>query len=93
MSKHRLVNCEFIHASSFKVNLSNKAKLLYLMMLTSADDKGFVDTTNDIINALKTNDNEFEKTENILFPLPFNMIEPDSLALIVMSFQCHFSEK
>ena len=61
MSKHRLINCEFINASSFKVSISNRAKLLYLMMFTSADDRGFVDTTNDLINTLTNNDKEFDK--------------------------------
>ena len=65
MSKHRLVNCEFINAGSFKVNVSNKGKLLYLLMFTSADDRGFVDTTQDIINALEKNDRDFTKTENL----------------------------
>lgn len=65
MAKHRLINCEFLNAGSFKVNVSNKAKLLYLSMLTAADDLGFVDTTQDIVNALKKNDNDFEKTENM----------------------------
>lgn len=60
MSKHRLINCEFLNASSFKVNVSNKGKLLYLMMLMSADDRGFVDTTNDLINTLANNDKEYE---------------------------------
>lgn len=59
MAKHRLLNCEFISASSFKVNISNKAKLLYLMMFASADDKGFVDTTTELINALTSNEKEF----------------------------------
>ena len=65
MAKHRLVNCEFLNAGSFKVNVSNKAKLLYLSMLFAADDLGFVDTTQDLINALKTNDSNFEKNENM----------------------------
>lgn len=65
MAKHRLVNCEFLNAGSFKVNVSNKAKLLYLSMLFAADDLGFVDTTQDLINALKTNDENFEKTVNM----------------------------
>ena len=64
MARHRLINCEFINAGSFKVNVSNKAKLLYLYMFTNADDKGFVDTTKDLINALMTNDNNFTRTEN-----------------------------
>lgn len=65
MANYRLINCSFLNAGSFKVNVSNKGKLLYLSMLTNADDCGFVDSTNDIINALETNDNEFEKTENM----------------------------
>lgn len=65
MAKHRLINCEFINAGSFKVNVSNKAKLLYLSMFVSADDKGFVDTTQDIINALETNDDNFTKVANM----------------------------
>jgi hypothetical protein len=31
-------------------------------MLASADDRGFVDTTNDLINALTTNENETDNT-------------------------------
>lgn len=65
MSKHRLINCEFILAGSFKTNLSNKAKMLYLFMFMSADDRGFVDTAQDIISTLKKNDEEFNKTESL----------------------------
>lgn len=65
MAKKRLINCEFISASSFKVNISNKGKLLYLMMFVSADDKGFVDTTNEIIQSLEKNDKDFTNTENL----------------------------
>lgn len=65
MAKHRLVNCEFINASSFKVNISNRAKLLYLLMIVNADDRGFVDTTQDLINALEKNDNELDKVERL----------------------------
>ena len=48
MARHRLVNCEFLNAGSFKVNVSNRAKLLYLMMIVSGDDRGFVDSTQDL---------------------------------------------
>ena len=65
MSKHRLINCEFICASSFKVNVSNKGKLLYLLMFACGDDRGFVDTTNDIINALTTNEKEVEQVTSL----------------------------
>ena len=60
MARHRLVNCEFLNAGSFKVNISNKAKLLYFMMITNADDRGFVDSTQDLINSLAQNDKEFD---------------------------------
>lgn len=62
MAESRLLNCKFINASSFKVNISNKAKLLYLFMFSNADDKGFVDTTNDLINALTENEKVFDKS-------------------------------
>ena len=65
MARHRLINCEFINASSFKVGVSNKGKLLYLMMLMSGDDRGFVDTTNDLINALTTNENELDQSVSL----------------------------
>ena len=54
--KLRLINCDFINASSF-INLSNKAKLLYLQMFVNADDIGFVDNANNIIDLLAKNDN------------------------------------
>jgi hypothetical protein len=62
MGESRLLNCKFVNASSFKVNISNKAKLLYLFMFSNADDKGFVDTTNDLINALTDNEKVFNNT-------------------------------
>lgn len=65
MARHRLINCEFINASSFKVNVSNKAKLLYLLMLANADDRGFVDNTEDLINSLTNNDNEYNKSVSL----------------------------
>ena len=60
MARARLLNCDFVNASSFKVNVSNRAKLLYLMMFVNGDDRGFVDITNDLINALEKNDNEVD---------------------------------
>ena len=56
MVKKRLLNCDFVNASSFKVKLSNKAKLLYLLMFANADDFGFVDTTSEIVESLEQND-------------------------------------
>ena len=65
MAKHRLLNCEFINAGSFKVNVSNRAKLLYLMMFANGDDRGFVDTTQDLIATLTKNDEELDKVERL----------------------------
>lgn len=62
MARQRLINCEFVNASSFKVNVSNRAKLLYLMMITNGDDRGFVDSVQDLINALTNNEKEFDNT-------------------------------
>lgn len=62
MARHRLLNCEFLNASSFKVNVSNKGKLLYMLMILNGDDRGFVDSTNDLINALTTCEKEFDNT-------------------------------
>lgn len=58
--KHRLLNCEFLLAGSFN-SMSNKAKLLYLTMMISADDRGFVDNTLDLINGLENNEKEHNK--------------------------------
>lgn len=65
MAKHRLLNCEFINAGSFKINVSNRAKLLYLLMFANADDRGFVDTTQNLIKTLEDNDQEFDKVERL----------------------------
>lgn len=69
MARFKLINCEFINASSFKNNVSNKAKLLYLMMFTNADDKGFVDSTKDLINSLTSNEIDTDKT------IPLDLLE------------------
>lgn len=53
----RLINCNFVNSGSFS-KISNKAKLLYLMFLLNADDKGFVDNSNDIIEKLNRSDME-----------------------------------
>ena len=65
MAKHRLINCDFLNAASFKVNMSNKAKLLYLSMLCVADDRGFVDSTNDLINTLTNNEKEYNDSVSL----------------------------
>lgn len=55
----------FLNASSFRVNVSNKGKLLYFTMIINADDKGFVDTTNNLIQSLNDNDKEFRNEINM----------------------------
>lgn len=60
MAKKRLICCDFVNASSFKNNVSNRAKLLYYSMFAAADDRGFVDTTQEIINTLEKNDADYD---------------------------------
>lgn len=65
MARQRLVNCDFLNASSFMGNLSNKAKLLYMYMLYNADDMGFVNNTKGLIESLEKNDKEFTDTVDL----------------------------
>lgn len=65
MPKYRLINCDFLDDSKFKVELSNKAKLLYLYMFISADDRGFVGKTLEIIKTLNENDENFGDKETL----------------------------
>lgn len=59
MVRRRLLNCDFLNASAFKLKLSNKAKLLYLLMFANADDQGFVDKTFELIQSLEETDKTF----------------------------------
>lgn len=56
MKTKRMLNVDFFNDSSFKIKLSNKAKLLYFYVLTSADDKGFCNNVDEIVLILNTND-------------------------------------
>lgn len=56
----RMINCGFVNASSFKIKTSNKAKLLYFYLISNADDKGFVDNVDEIIELLDSNDRKFD---------------------------------
>lgn len=60
MIRQRLINCDFLNASTF-LKLSNKAKLLYLLMITNADDLGFVGNTHTLIKDLTSNDDEINQ--------------------------------
>jgi len=65
----RMINCDFVNASSFKLKISNRAKLLYFFMMSNADDKGFVDNTDELIELLNINDAKFNATSNeVLLP-------------------------
>ena len=58
MPRKRLLNCEFVDDSRFKLKLTNRAKLLYFTMFAAADDKGFVGNTLEIISTLEGNESE-----------------------------------
>ena len=65
MAKYkRMINCDFVNASSFKLKISNRAKLLYFYMLSSADDKGFIDNTDELVELLDSNDRKFGSESN-----------------------------
>ena len=62
MITKRMINCDFFYTSGFKVDLSNKAKLLYFMFFTNADDKGFVGNGKDLAETLDRCEENFENT-------------------------------
>lgn len=69
MARQRLINCDFVNASGFLSNLSNKAKLLYFMFLMNADDKGFVGNAKVISDNLDQCEENFD---NVLFQLKYD---------------------
>ena len=66
MIRYRLINCDFLNASTFTNSLGNKAKLLYLMMITNADDLGFVSNVHTIIDVLTNSDDESNQVNMVL---------------------------
>ena len=56
MKSKRMVSTNFVNASQFKLKTSNKAKLLYFFMINNADDKGFCDNVDELIQILDYND-------------------------------------
>lgn len=60
--QQRLVNCKFIIDMT---KVSNKAKLLYLMLFVNADDWGFVGNTENIIETLDNNDAQYLNQVNL----------------------------
>ena len=72
MAKYkRMINCDFVNASSFKLKISNKAKLLYFFIITNSDDWGFVDNTDELVELLDSNDRKFHN-EASLDLVPYN---------------------
>ena len=59
MPRQRLINCDFFNNSGFTKNLSNKAKLLYLLFIANADDMGFVGNGLDIAENLDQCEEKF----------------------------------
>ena len=55
----RMFNSNLVNASSFKMKVSNKAKLLYFYIMLNADDKGFCDNADELIVLLESNDRLF----------------------------------
>lgn len=92
MAKYkRMINCDFVNASSFKLKISNRAKLLYFFMLTSADDKGFVDNADELIELLDSNDRKFDNESNMAL-LP-NTFETAIAELLEKSLLYRFKDK
>ena len=61
----RMFNSNLVNASSFKMKVSNKAKLLYFYIMLNADDKGFCDNADEIIVLLDSNDREFHNEASL----------------------------
>lgn len=64
MARFRLINCDFMNNMT---KVSNKAKLVYLMLFLNADDKGFVGNALSVVESLNqnTNDNYIECLEEL----------------------------
>ena len=66
MAKYkRMINCDFVNASSFKMKISNKAKLLYFYIMANSDDKGFCDNADEIAEILNSNDRNFHNEASL----------------------------
>lgn len=92
MAKYkRMINCDFVNASSFKLKISNRAKLLYFFMLSNADDKGFVDNVDEQIELLDSNDRKFNNQSNMTL-LPDNF-ETSLQELLDRGLLYKFSDK
>lgn len=63
MARQRLINVDFLTTSFMGV--SNKAKLLYMVMIFYADDLGFVGNTFKLVEELEKTDSECENVVSL----------------------------
>lgn len=61
----RMINSNIVNASSFKMQYSNKAKLLYFYIMLNADDKGFCDNADELVVLLDSNDRTFHNEASL----------------------------
>lgn len=61
----RMINSNLVNASSFKMQYSNKAKLLYFYIMLNADDKGFCDNADELVVLLDSNDRIFHNEASL----------------------------
>lgn len=87
MAHKRLINCDFINASSFN-KLDNDAKLLYVYMFVNADDKGFCDKTNDLMEILKISNKALDQLKERSLVLEFENKHGNKIHLI-KHWYCH----
>lgn len=77
MAKKRLINCDFLNASSFMENLSNKAKLLYVYIFLNSDDRGYCGNAKSLMETLEKNDSNHQQ---------------ENLSLLGNSYECAIEE-
>lgn len=61
----RMFNSNLVNASSFKMKVSNKAKLLFFYIMLNADDKGFCDNADELVVLLDKNDKLFHNESTL----------------------------
>ena len=83
----RMINVDFINDSSFKIKLSNKARLLYFHILTNADDEGFCNNVDELILILNSNDIIFNNCSDALIS---NNFENALVELVSRGFLIEF---
>lgn len=59
MAQSRLINCDFIN-DSFKTDISNRGKLLYIFLFANADNWGFCGKVRELIAILQKVEDDYE---------------------------------